>query len=130
MRLEVVTPMRVRLDRAVRRIVAEAPDGHFGMWPGHGDFVTELVPGILVFETEEGAERFLAVHAGTLVKLGDHVRVAVQAAIEGDDLARLRDRVETEFRRQDEDEREARAALARLEASMIRRFQDLEGQGP
>ena len=130
MRLEVVTPMRVRLDRAVRRIVAEAPDGHFGMWPGHGDFITELVPGILVFETEEGAERFLAVHAGTLVKWGDHVRVAVQAAIEGDDLARLRDRVETEFRRQDEDEREARAALARLEASMIRRFQDLEGQGP
>lgn len=130
MRLEVVTPTRVRLDRAVRRIVAEGPDGHFGMWPGHGDFVTELVPGILIFETEEGAERFLAVHSGTLVKCGAHVRVAVQGAIEGDDLARLRERVETEFRRQDEDEREARAALARLEASMIRRFQDLEGQGP
>jgi F-type H+-transporting ATPase subunit epsilon len=34
MRLEVITPMAVCVDRPVRRIVAEAPDGHFGMLPG------------------------------------------------------------------------------------------------
>lgn len=130
MRLEVITPARLRLDRPVRRILAEAPDGHFGILPGHGDFLTELVPGILVYEPEDGPERFVAVHAGTLVKCGAHVRVAVRRAIEGDDLAALRERVETEFRREDEDEREARAALARLEASMIRRFRDLEGLSP
>ena len=45
MRLEVITPMAVCVDRPVRRIVAEGPDGHFGMLPGHVDFVSELVPG-------------------------------------------------------------------------------------
>ena len=125
MRLEVITPERVCLDRTVRRIVAEAPDGYFGMLPNHGDFVTELVPGILVYEPEDGAERFVALHSGTLVKCGAHVRVAVRAAIEGSDLSWLRERVETEFRHQDELERDARAALARLEASMFRRFRDL-----
>ncbi len=127
MRLEVITPADVCLDAEVLRIVAEAPEGHFGILPAHGDFVTDLVPGILVYEREDGAERFVALHSGTLVKCGPHVRAAVLGAIEGDDLDWLREKVETEFRQQDEDEREARAALARLEASMIRRFRDLEG---
>jgi F-type H+-transporting ATPase subunit epsilon len=125
MRLEVITPMAVRVDRAVVRIVVEAPDGFFGMLPGHIDLVSELVPGILLYETAEGTERFVAVNSGTLVKCGDVVRVAVRGAIEGDDLAELRARVEADFHKRDEDERDARAALARLEASMIRRFRDL-----
>ncbi len=130
MRLEVITPTEVCLDVPVRRIRAEGPEGHFGILPGHGDFVSELVPGILVYTPEEGRERFVAVYAGTLVKCGHRVRVAVQSAIAGDDLACLRTRVEREFRQQDEDERDARAALARLEAGMIRRFRKLEGIGP
>ncbi|WP_454288779.1 F0F1 ATP synthase subunit epsilon [Rhizobium arsenicireducens] len=117
--------MAICVDRPVRRVVAEAPDGHFGMLPGHVDFVSELVPGILLYETAEGAERFVAVNSGTLVKCGDEIRVAVRGAVEGDNLAELRARVEADFRKRDEDEREARTALARLEASMIRRFRDL-----
>lgn len=136
MRLEIITPMAVRLDRPVRRLVAEGPDGRFGMWPGHVDFVSELVPGILLYEPETGAEsgpgaeRFVAVNAGTLVKCGDTVRVAVRGAVEGDDLGALRRRVEAEFRQHDEDERDARAALARMEANMIRRFRDLGASLP
>lgn len=130
MRLEVITPMATCLDRTVRRIAAEAPDGHFGMLPNHVDFVTELEPGILLYETGDGAERFVAVNSGTLVKCGDHVRVAVGGAVEGDDLSELRARVETDFRRRDEDERDARAALARLEAGMIRRMRDLGSARP
>lgn len=126
MRLEVVAPARRCVDRVVRRILAEGPDGHFGLLPRHGDFVSALVPGILVYEPEEGPERFVAVNSGTLLKCGDTVLVAVRGAIEGDDLGRLRARVTEEFRRQDEAERDARAALARLEASMVRRFRDLE----
>jgi len=130
MRLEVITPMAVCVDRPVRRIVAEGPDGHFGMLPGHVDFVSELVPGILLYETEEGTERFVAINSGTLVKCGDEVRVAVRGAVDGDNLQKLRAKVEADFRKHDEEEREARAALARLEASMIRRFRDLEMQLP
>lgn len=129
MRLEVITPTDVCIDTGVRRIVAEAPEGFFGVLPNHGDFVTDLVPGILVHESAEGREGFLALHSGTLVKCGSHVRAAVQDAIAGDDLDWLREQVETRFRQQDEGERAARAALAMLEAGMIRRFRELEGLG-
>mgnify|MGYP001827624349 FL=1 len=127
MRLRVITPKEVCVDRKVTRLVAEAPDGFFGIRPHHIGFVTQLVPGVLVFEPEEGgADRFVAINSGTLVKCGEDVNVAVRGAVEGTDLARLRERVETEFRQQEEDEREARSALTRLEATMIRRFRDLE----
>lgn len=129
MRLEVITPTDVCIDTDVRRIVAEAPEGFFGVLPNHGDFVTDLVPGILVHESAEGRQGFLALHSGTLVKCGPHVRAAVQDAIAGDDLNWLREQVETRFRQQDEDERAARAAMAMLEAGMIRRFRELEGLG-
>ena len=126
--LKVITPERACFDKPVRRIVTEAPDGYFGMLPHHIDFVTQLVPGILVAETEEGTERFIAVNSGTLVKCGEVVTAAVLGAIEGDDLESLRRRVEADFLRQDEQERRARSAMARLEATMIRRFRDLEGK--
>lgn len=130
MRLEVITPMAVCVDRPVRRIVAEGPEGRFGMLPGHIDFVSALVPGILLYETEDGSERFVAVNSGTLVKCSDEVRVAVRGAVEGDDLGALRKRVEAEFRQHDEEERDARAALARLEAGVVRRFRDLGASLP
>lgn len=130
MHLRIVTPAKMCVDRKVRRLVAEAPNGFFGMLPNHLDFVTQLVPGILLYQPEDGSDdRFVAVNYGTLVKCGNDVRVAVRGAIEGDDLGRLQERLETEFHKQDEDERVARSALARLEASMIRRFRDLERAG-
>ncbi len=129
MRLEIITPIETCIDAPVRRIVAEAPEGHFGILPHHGDFVSELVPGILVYAPQGGPDRFVALQSGILVKCGAHVRVAVQSAVEGDDPVWLAGRVARDFRRQDEDEREARAALARLEAGMIRRFRELEGLG-
>jgi F-type H+-transporting ATPase subunit epsilon len=125
MRLELVTPLMRALSLPVRRIVAEAPNGAFGMLPRHADFVSALVPGILVYEPEDGAERYAAVNGGTLVKCADEVLVATRNAILGDDLEHLQARVREEFLQIDETERAARSALARLEAGMIRRFAEL-----
>lgn len=130
MQLRIATPQAICIDRPIVRLVAEAPGGFLGILPHHGDFVTRLVPGILVYAAQDDdTDRFVAINSGTLVKCGEQVRVAVHGAIEGDDLDVLRHRVETEFRRQDESERVARSALARLEATMIQRFHALEKVG-
>jgi len=127
MELRIITPERVIRHDHVRRVVAETPSGLFGILPRHIDYVTQLVAGVLVFETEDGTEHFTGVNAGTLVKAGPTVMVAVRDAIMSDDLGHLRERIEAEFRRHTEEEREARSALARLEAHMIRRFRELQG---
>ena len=126
MRLEVITPVEVVLDIEVTRIVAEAPGGAFGMLPRHAGFVTLLVPGILTYETDAGRERYVGINSGTLVKCGGEVLVSVLGAVLSDRLETLARRVAEDFKTQDDEERQARSALARLEAGMVRHFQKLE----
>ena len=129
MRLKVLLPTRVLVDEAAAKVVAEAEDGSFGMLPRHIDFVAALVPGILLYVTAEGAERYLGTDEGILVKCGREVLVSTRNAVPGDDLATLRRTVRERYVELDEHERSARSALARLEAGVVRRFIEFREQG-
>jgi F-type H+-transporting ATPase subunit epsilon len=129
MRLKVVTPVDVIVDSKVGKITAEAENGSFCLLPRHVDFVAALVPGLLLFEDAEGAERLLAVNDGILVKCGPEVLVSTIDAFAGEDLGALRRTVEEAFSRRDERERTVRSAAARIEAGLARRFVELERLG-
>jgi F-type H+-transporting ATPase subunit epsilon len=129
MRLKVLLPSEVLLDAAVTKVIAEAENGAFCLLPRHIDFVAALVPGLLSFETEDEREEFLAVDEGILVKCGVQVLVSTRQAVRGPDLGSLRQAVDEQFRIVDEQERKARAAAARLEADLVRRFLELEPHG-
>lgn len=126
MRLELLLPTHVLIDREVAKIVAEAADGHFGILPRHADLATALVPGILAYTPTGGAEGFVGVDEGVLVKCGETVTVSVLNAVEGRDLATLRATVRARYIELDEHARTAKSALARLEAGVVRRFIDFE----
>ena len=125
MKLKVLTPIQVLIDRPVSKIIAEAENGHFCLLPNHVDFVAALVPGILSFTTEMDKEVFIAVDEGILVKCGAEVLVSTRNAIEGSDLATLKQTVTEQFQMLDEKERLTRSALAQFEVSMMRRFKEL-----
>jgi F-type H+-transporting ATPase subunit epsilon len=129
MRLKVLLPSEVLLDAAVTKVNAEAENGAFCLLPRHIDFVAALVPGLLSFETEDGREEFVAVDEGILVKCGAQVLVSTRQAVRGPDLGSLRQAIDEQFRALDEQERKARAAAARLEADLVRRFLELETHG-
>lgn len=123
MNLEILLPFRVLLRRTdVSRIVAETEEGSFGLLPRRLDCVAALAPGVLTFETPSEGEVFVAVDEGVLVKTGADVRVSVRRAILGADLAQLRDAVEHEFLAQDEQARELRAVMSKLENGFVARF--------
>jgi F-type H+-transporting ATPase subunit epsilon len=122
MKLKVLLPFQVFAEiEGVKRIVAETPQGSFGLLPRRLDCVAVLEPGILTYETGEG-EVYVAVDEGVLVKAGADVLVSVRNAIGGMDLGKLREAVEREFVDLDEGERQVRAVLARLESGFVRRF--------
>ncbi len=125
MQLKLLLPGETLLDEPVSKVIAEAEDGAFCLLPRHVDCVAALVPGLLLYTTSAGVERYLAVDEGTLVKCGPEVRVSVRRAVPGTNLADLRATVEQEFKRLDEHEKSARSALARLEASVVRRLVEL-----
>lgn len=128
MRLRVLLPTEVLLDAVVVKVVAEAANGSFCLLPRHVDFVAALVPGVLAYADEAGTTRYLGVDEGVLVKRADDVFVSVLDAVRGEAIEVLAGLVQERFRELDEDEREARGALARLEAGALRRLYELERQ--
>lgn len=130
MNLKIALPTRLIYDGEVRKISGEAANSSFTLLPRHIDFVTVLVPGILVFDIpgEETEEVFYAVDEGTLVKCGPEVLVSTRNAVRSADLASLHRTVREHFETLDEQERRARSALVRLEADFVRRYLELGGE--
>jgi F-type H+-transporting ATPase subunit epsilon len=127
-KLKVLLPTQVFLEEETAKIIAEAENGSFCLLPRHIDFVAALVPGIISYLKPAGEEEeVLAVDEGILVKCGPEVLVSTRNAVRGPDLGQLRDTVEKRFLALDEREKQARAALAHLEATFIRRFLKLGG---
>jgi len=127
MQLEVLTPTGVLVRSAVTKIVAEADNGSFCLLPRHIDFVASLTSGVLCYWTD-ATEHFVAIDEGTLVKCGSQVLVSARNAVAHDDLAALKSTLSGEFEARHEQERQARSALARLEAAAMRRFMQLENR--
>ncbi len=123
MQMKILLPFQIFAEKiGVLRIVAETSEGSFGILPRRLDCVAALVPGILLFETEDDGEVYVAVDEGVLVKRGRDVLVSVRNAIGGEDLGLLHAAVDREFRNLDEQEQSVRLALAKMESVFIRRF--------
>jgi F-type H+-transporting ATPase subunit epsilon len=121
LKLRIFQPSRLFLETEATRVVAEGPDGGFGLLPRHIDVAVALVPGLLSYTSTAGEERFVALNGGILVKQGDVVSVATRMAIKGE-LGALKEAVERLLSEVDERERKTRSAVARLEADFVRRF--------
>lgn len=127
MQLKVLLPYQVFAEvAAVKRIVFETREGSFGLLPHRRDCVAALVPGILVLDTTEAGETFMAVDEGILVKTGSEVLVSVRRAISGADLSQLRQIVEQEFLALDEQAQSVRAVMRKLETGFLRRLHELQ----
>jgi F-type H+-transporting ATPase subunit epsilon len=123
MNLKILLPFQIFAEKTgVARIVAETNTGSFGLLPHRLDCVAALVPGILIYETEVEGEAYVAVDEGVLVKTGTDVLISVHRAMDGVDLAQLRDTVEQEFLILDEYEQSVRSVMAKLETGFLRRF--------
>ncbi|MFA6076241.1 MAG: F0F1 ATP synthase subunit epsilon [Negativicutes bacterium] len=126
MRLKVILPHQLFLEQDdVKRVVVETTAGAMGILPHRLDCAAPLVPGILIYETAQG-ENYLALGAGMLVKTGLDVSIAVGNAISGADLENLRQVVVMQLTKVDEQERNVRTALAKLESNFVRRFLELK----
>ena len=99
MRLRVMLPYRVLLDEVdIDKVIAEGLHGVFALLPRRVDFVSPIVPGILLY-ARDGEERVVGVDEGVLVKRGDEVRISVRDAVPGDDMESIRVVVTQRFTR-------------------------------
>lgn len=125
MKLQIYTPLGSVLNCKINKVTMETLDGYYTLLPRHVDFAAAMNANILSYTTEENQERFAACHRGIVVKKGDMVTVTVQKAVLGDTLDELEDIILREFKTDDEHRKELNAAMARLEAGLIRGFINL-----
>ncbi len=128
MQVRIGLPGKTLYQGAATRLSGVAADGGFGILPNHVDFVTALVPSVLMMTQGDGRERIFGLDEGVLVKKGHDVDIAVQRGVEATDLASLDAAVTDFWDMMEDEERAARAALSRLEADMVRRFAGLRTQ--
>ena len=126
MNLKVLIPEQILLDKEIRKITAEGRNGSFCILPRHVDFLSALDPGLLSYETSDGAEEFMALDEGILVKRGSEVLVSSRRAVLGPDLEKLKETVEKQFKIRDEYEQKAAMAMTKLEISFMCHIMDLE----
>lgn len=110
----------------VSKVVAEGMEGYFTLLPRHIDYVSVLVPGILLLEFADGSELLFAVDQGTLVKRGPEVAISTRNAVRGKSMEQLATVVEEQFKQLDDQEKKARIILAGLEYNMLKRFSELK----
>ncbi|HEY6972646.1 MAG TPA: F0F1 ATP synthase subunit epsilon [Candidatus Angelobacter sp.] len=125
MRLTVWLPAEILLQEEVMRIKAEAENGWFGLLPHHVDFVTALVPGVLLFEPVGKPEEYLAIDHGILVKCGAEVSISTRSGVRGTSLEQLRADVARQFVAIEEREKKALAHELKLEADLVRGLMEL-----
>jgi F-type H+-transporting ATPase subunit epsilon len=117
-RLIVRTPVGVIVDRQVRGLTAEDGSGRFGVRPGCEPLLAALVPGLLTYRDEQGAESILVVGHGVLEAQRSEVRVAVREAIVCHSLAIVCDEVQRNVRIR----REGEAAMHELFGKMYQKL--------
>lgn len=126
MNLKVLLPFRIFLDlKRVSCIVAETREGSFGLLPHRLDCVAALVPGILAYTLGDDTA-YLAVDQGVLLKSGANVMVSVRQAIQGTTLSELHETVKREYLSLDRQERDVRAAVAKMESAFFGRFAEFQ----
>jgi len=127
MNLKILLPFKVFMEtKNVKSIVAETGDGQYGFLPQRLDCVAALVPGIFTYETTSGGIKYIAVDDGILVKAGTEVTVSVRNAIGGADLGKLHESVEKEFKDIDDNEKNVRSVMAKMESSFMVRLQKFQ----
>jgi len=127
MNLRILLPFGVFAEKAnVLRIVADTTDGSCGLLPHRLDCVAALVPGILTYEAKDSGTVYVGIDQGVLVKAGDRVTISVRRAIGGSDLGQIKDTVNRDFLKMDEQESKVRTAVAKMESGLMGRLAEFE----
>jgi F-type H+-transporting ATPase subunit epsilon len=79
-----------------------------------------------MYEAKDSGTVYVGLDQGVLVKTGDQVTVSVRRAIGGSDLEQLKDAVARDFLKLDEQERNVRTAVAKMESDLMEHLAEFE----
>ena len=115
--LDIITPSS-RVEKTVDSLRAEDASGSFGLLSRHMDLLTVLRPCIMIYKSGD-TEGYLALDGGILRVEKGTVTVASREAVEGDDIAALKETVESDFFRKAQKEAAFMDLLSNMEKLLL-----------
>ena len=106
----------------VESFVAEDPSGSFGVMANHARMLACLDFGLARFRKADGTWEFLALPGGVAYFRDNELRLSTRRYFRHRDLQRARGELEEQIRAEEQDLREIRNGLARLERDMLRQL--------
>ena len=128
MNLKVMTPYSVALNIPVSQVTLDAVDGFFTLKPKHIDFIDVLKAGIITYK-KDNKDFFIACNHGVVVKKGDEVSISTPLAILGENLEELKKKIVIDFQNMEEERKEVRVSMARLEVGLTKGLASLSITG-
>ena len=128
MNLKVMTPYSVALNTPVSQVTLDAVDGFFTLKPKHVDFVDVLKAGIITYK-KDNKDFFIACNHGVVVKKGNEVSISTPLAILGENLDELKKKIVIDFQNMEEERKEVRVSMARLEVGLTKGLASLSMTG-
>ncbi len=124
--LEIIAPDRVIAHGRVIAVQAADASGRFGIWSGHENFLTILVPCVLRSRAEDGHESYAAVDGGVLLLEGGRISVVTRDAVVSERLDEVADQAAAMLDARKNKEQAARAGFTELETSLLRELRKAE----
>lgn len=124
--LEIIAPDRLIAHGRVVAVQAADATGQFGIWPGHENLLSVLIPCVLRYRGEDGRESFAAVDGGVLLLESGKISVATRDAVIAERLEDVADKAAAMLAARKDKEQAARAGFAELETTLLRELRKAE----
>ena len=124
MHLQVCSPSEIVLDTNIEKFIFEGLEGEYSILPHHQDFVSVVKTGIVRYFCDS-KNFYIACQQGTVIKKMNTLILSTPLAILGDDLNKLIQKIEDDFKQMEENRKEQNISMARLEIGLTRGLLDL-----
>ncbi len=124
MKLKIVTPLSIVLEKDIDRLRAEDASGSFGIMPSHAPFMTALAISIVSWHQGDQAQ-FCAVRGGVLTVSGGDlttITIATREAVVGDELTKLDAEILARFQSEADAEKVDHVETVQLHLNAIRKM--------
>ncbi|QFY41682.1 F0F1 ATP synthase subunit epsilon [Candidatus Methylospira mobilis] len=112
----------------VKHFIAADDNGSFGLLAGHAPMIAVLRYGLARFCDSTGIWRYAAFPGGVLRFADNQLNVVTVRYFLGDERGNICEQLAEAMERTDSEIRKARATLAEIEHSLVRRLIDLSGR--
>lgn len=113
----------------VTSFVGEDESGSFGILPGHAHMMTVLVFGLARFKHQDGPWEYLAM-PGAVLQFADNIlRIVCRHYLIDEEYDRISYRLMDELVAEEEQLREVRESLQRMEEALFKHMWDMKRQG-